>query len=137
MSQKIAFKKLREFCCDERMMCATMYGKLNEKFMILLKGDFRFFFKNFPNCQKFPFQTVKIFLFKLSKFSISKLTKFPFQNTAPKILTKNKINGNGRFRNCLIRRNTLMEFQLATIFKFGFHSKINENFYHDLVKLRL
>jgi hypothetical protein len=42
---------------------------------------------SFSNCQNFPFQTVKIFLFKLSKFSfsncqnfLSKLSKFSFSN---------------------------------------------------------
>jgi hypothetical protein len=34
---------------------------------------------SFSNCQNFPFQTVKIFLFKLSKFSFSNCQIFPFQ----------------------------------------------------------
>jgi hypothetical protein len=34
----------------------------------------------FSNCQNFPFQTVKFSLFKLSKFPFSKLSKFLFSN---------------------------------------------------------
>ncbi len=33
----------------------------------------------FPNCQNFPFQTVKISLFKLSKFPFPNCQNFPFQ----------------------------------------------------------
>ncbi len=35
----------------------------------------------FSNCQKFPFQTVKISLFKLPKLSSFKLLKFSFSNS--------------------------------------------------------
>jgi hypothetical protein len=34
---------------------------------------------SFSNCQNFPFQTVKIFVFKLSQFSFSNCQNFPFQ----------------------------------------------------------
>jgi hypothetical protein len=61
------------------MMCATMYGKFDEKFMILFDSDFRFFRQifPFPKCENLLFQTVKISLFKLSKFPFSKLAPFP------------------------------------------------------------
>jgi hypothetical protein len=46
---------------------------------------------SFLNCQNFPFQTVKIFIFKLSKFSFSNCQNFPFSNCQNFLLQTVKI----------------------------------------------
>ncbi len=50
----------------------------------------------FSNCQNFPFQTVKIFLLKLSKFSFSNCQNFPFETDKIFLSKLSKLS----FSNC-------------------------------------
>jgi hypothetical protein len=79
----------------------------------------------FPNCQNFPLQTVKIFLFQTVKISFSKLSKFLFPNCQNFPLQTVKIF---LFQNVKISLFKLSKFSFPNCQK-NFFSNCQKNFF--------